>query len=91
MWNDKDNSNLMLNIADLIGNRKDVSGVPFLVIGKSTMIGYADYNESKVKEMLENEINKKTKDRTDYMKQYINNKDNGEVTTTIVENNKKKK
>jgi hypothetical protein len=74
----------MFSIADLVGNRSDVTGVPYLVIGKSTMIGYADYNASKVKEMLEAEINKKPSDRTDYMKKYIDKLNNGEVTTTPV-------
>ena len=48
------------------------------------MIGYADYNESKVKEMLEAEINKKPSDRVDLMKKYNENKINGEITTTPV-------
>ena len=84
VWYNKDNSNLMFEIADLVGNKKDVTGVPYLVIGKSSMIGYADYNESKVKEMLEAEINKKPSDRVDLMKKYNENKINGEVTTTPV-------
>ena len=84
VWYNKENSNLMFSIADLVGNRKDVTGVPYLVIGKSTMIGYADYNASKVKEMLEAEINKKPSERTDYMKQYKEGLEKGEITTTPV-------
>ena len=83
VWNDKENANLMMNIADVIGNKKDVSGVPFLIVGNSTMIGYADYNASKVKEMLNSEKNKKTSERNDYMKKYLDNTNNGEVTTTV--------
>ena len=48
------------------------------------MIGYAYYNETKVKEMLDAEINKKPSDRTDYMKTYKEKKEKGEITTTPV-------
>lgn len=84
VWYNKDNSNLMFDIADLVGNRSEVTGVPYLVIGKSSMIGYAEYNASKVKEMLDAEINKKPSDRTDYMKTYKEKKEKGEITTTPV-------
>ena len=94
VWKNKDNAKMWLEVAELVGN-KDTSGVPYMIVGDSVSIGYADYNETTVKEVLAKELAKKKSDRVDIMKQYIDNKnkDNKETTTTttIAEPNTTKK
>jgi glutaredoxin len=82
VWNNKDNSKLMMSIAELVGNKDDATGVPYLLVGRHSMIGYADYNADKVKEMLKVERETKASERIDYMRDYLSNKDSGEKTTT---------
>ena len=94
VWKNKDNAKMWLEVAELVGN-KDTSGVPYMIVGDSVSIGYAEYNEDSVKEVLAKELAKKKSDRVDIMKQYLDNKnkDNKETTTTtvIAEPNTKKK
>ncbi|MBQ7240764.1 MAG: hypothetical protein IJS56_04935 [Bacilli bacterium] len=95
VWNNKDNAKLWLKIAEL-ANNKDTSGVPYLLVGNSTMIGYADYNADQVKEMLSNELKKKKDDREDLFKKYLEEQDKSDKTTTstttiVSTENKKKK
>jgi glutaredoxin len=82
VWNNKDNSKLMMSIAELVGNKDDATGVPNLLVGRHSMIGYADYNADKVKEMLKVERETKASERIDYMRDYLSNKDSEEKTTT---------
>jgi glutaredoxin len=82
VWNNKDNSKLMMSIAELVGNKDDATGVPYLLVGRHSMIGYADYNADKVKEMLKVERETKASERIDYMRNYLSNKDSEEKTTT---------
>lgn len=47
VWYDTDNQELMKSVADALN--KDVSGVPFIVIGSETYSGYASSMDEKIK------------------------------------------
>ena len=78
-WYDKDNQELMLNIADIVTDRKNITGVPFVVIGDKVMVGYGD-DEDKVLEMIETEYKKEKK--YDVFKKYLEEQKTTTTTTT---------
>ena len=46
VWANSDNASLMTSVAKLMGEDTDKLGVPFMVIGDQTLVGYADdYSE----------------------------------------------
>ena len=79
VWNSKENQNMMLEIADIVASKDKVTGVPFLVIGEKTMVGYASYQESNVLDMILTEYKKEKK--YDAFKVYKQEK--SKTTTTI--------
>ena len=94
VWKNKDNAKMWLEVAEFVGN-KDTSGVPYMLVGRSVSIGYADYNEESIKKVLANELAKKPSDREDVMKEFIQSKEKESnettTTTTIAEPNTTKK
>lgn len=60
VWNNKDNSRLMQKIAEALN--KDITGVPFLLLGNSyTLSGYSERRNDEIKEAIT-----KTSDDTKY-------------------------
>lgn len=65
VWYNEDNSTLMQQVADFLG--QDVSGVPYIIIGKKTWNGYsADYSEE-IKKEIDSQYNTDKADRYDIM------------------------
>lgn len=50
VWYDEENSNLMSDVADALGEQ--VSGVPFIVIGTKTFAGYASSMDDQIKDAI---------------------------------------
>lgn len=53
VWNNQDNNNLMNNVAAVFG--KEVSGVPFIVIGDKTFDGYSESMNSEIESVIKNQ------------------------------------
>ena len=74
VWSNSDNNNLMNDVANEIGD-SEVSGVPYIVIGKKSWSGYAaSYDDEMMKE-IKSEYNKDKSKRYDVIKAV-----NGEAT-----------
>ena len=50
VWYDEANSKLMQNVADALGEQ--VSGVPYIIIGKKTFSGYAASYDDRIKDAI---------------------------------------
>src|SRR5574344_378806 len=63
VWNNKANANLMSSVAKLMGD--DASGVPYIVIGDKTFIGFQDSMATEITNQIVNTYN--ATDRYDVM------------------------
>ena len=76
VWSNTDNSDLMNDIAKELGD-SDVSGVPYIVIGKKSWSGYASSYDDEMLSQIKSEYNKSKSARYDVIKAV-----NGETTGT---------
>lgn len=81
VWSNTDNSNLMQKVADKMGD--DVSGVPYIVIGKKSWSGFSDEYSDEIKEAIKNEYDKKSDERYDVVNE-LNVKDANSNTSDII-------
>lgn len=65
-WYDTDNADLMQKVADKLG--EEVSGVPYIIIGKKTWNGYASTYDDAIKSAIKSEYNKSASKRYDVIK-----------------------
>lgn len=65
-WYDTDNADLMKKVADKLG--EEVSGVPYIIIGKKTWNGYASTYDDAIKSAIKSEYNKSASKRYDVIK-----------------------
>lgn len=72
VWYNKDNQELMNNVADLLG--QDVKGVPYIIIGKKTWNGYSSDYADEIKQAIKDEYDKASDSRYDIMDYVINGK-----------------
>ncbi len=84
VWNDETNQKLMNRVASYMGD--DVSGVPYIIIGKKTYQGFDDKYKEEMLDKIHEEYNKNAEDRFDVMKDIENDKDKdkGNITTYII-------
>ncbi|MBR1376291.1 MAG: hypothetical protein IJ565_00545 [Bacilli bacterium] len=84
VWYDADNSNLMQEVASVFGEAAD--GVPYLVIGDQTFLGYnPTTDDTKIKKALENYYNSKDKyDVMDHLGETTNTSKSTGVTSSAV-------
>lgn len=59
VWENKDNENLMNNVADVLGD--EVTGVPYIVIGDTSFPGYAESMNSDIEKTIKDQYNSKEK------------------------------
>lgn len=63
VWNDPDNSELMEKVAKARGEEDTATGVPYIIIGDQSWIGFtSDYKneiKSKINKMYEQDVNKR--------------------------------
>lgn len=57
VWGNSDNSKLMKNVGDFLG--ESVSGVPYIVIGDKTFVGYASSYNEQIKSAIMEQYNSK--------------------------------
>lgn len=63
VWNNTDNNDLMKKVADKLGD--EVSGVPYIVVGKKSWNGYASSYDDEIMNEVKSEYKKDKKDRFD--------------------------
>lgn len=68
VWNNKDNSDLMQQVADKLGD--EVGGVPYIVIGKKSWNGYTDSYGDEIKKEIDKQYKVKESKRYDVMKSF---------------------
>lgn len=67
VWHNQDNANILIDFAEIMG--KQVTGVPFTIIGEETFSGFGKSAEKNFKNAIEKEIN----NSFDVYKEYQNN------------------
>lgn len=81
-WYDTDNADLMQKVADKLG--EDVSGVPYIIIGKKTWNGYASSYNDEITTAIKNEYDKSSNDRYDVIKEVNGNNEKKNTSTDIL-------
>jgi glutaredoxin len=80
VWNDETNSALMKKVANYLGD--DVSGVPYIIVGKKTFQGFDESYKEQILEAVHSEYNKNLDERFDVIKNIENGEDK-KVDNTI--------
>lgn len=87
-WYDEDNSELMQKIAKARGEEDSATGVPYIIIGDKSWVGFADDYKDEIKSQIDTEYGKEIKDRYDVMELMgdIKKEDNkgSDVATLII-------
>ena len=73
VWNNEDNKALMDRVAKYLND--DVSGVPYIIVGKKTYTGFDDSYKEEILTYIHDEYAKNADDRFDVMKDINANKD----------------
>ena len=84
VWSNTDNNDLMQKVGKKLG--KDISGVPFIIIGKKTYSGYTEnYNDDIIK-AIKKEYKKDKEDRIDVIKTLNLNENNvaGDIISVLI-------
>ena len=76
VWSNSDNNDLMNDVANEIGD-SEVSGVPYIVIGKKSWSGYAASYDDEMMKQIKSEYNKDKSKRYDVIKA-VNGESTGE-------------
>ena len=72
VWGDENNAKLMKKVAKIFG--KDSSGVPLIIIGDKSFVGFAESYESEILNKIEEEYNQEEKyDVMNYLDETTNN------------------
>ena len=80
-WNDQENAAFMQEIGDYLDT--EISGVPFIMIGKETYPGFdISYGEA-IKQEIVAEYNREETDRTDYISDYKSGAEKKKDDTTL--------
>ena len=67
-WYNEDNSELMKKVAKARGEEEQATGVPYIIIGDKSWIGFADDYKEEIKEQINSEYDKEVNNRYDIMK-----------------------
>ena len=81
VWSNNDNAALMEKVGNKLGD--DVSGVPYIVIGKKSWTGYASSYDDEIKSEIKSQYDKKVSDRDDVVKN-LNVKDSTSSSSSDV-------
>ena len=80
VWSNEDNNELMEKVAEKLGD--EVSGVPYIVIGKKSWSGYASNYDEEIMNTIKEEYNKDKKN--DVVTEITNGKDSNDSITKDV-------
>ena len=80
VWSNEDNNELMEKVAEKLGD--EVSGVPYIVIGKKSWSGYASDYDEEIMNTIKEEYNKDKKN--DVVTEITNGKDSNDSITKDV-------
>lgn len=81
VWSNNDNASLMEKVGKKLGD--DVSGVPYIVIGKKSWTGYASSYDDAIKSEIKSQYDKNSSDRDDVVKN-LNVKDSTSSSSDVV-------
>lgn|SRR5574344_1366812 len=85
VWNNTNNASLMQQVASVFGD--DASGVPYIIIGDKTYIGYASSMDSEIEQLITDQYNSSDKyDVMDHLGE-VKSDDTKEDTTTKTSSN----
>lgn len=85
IWNNADNSKLMKKVANFLD--ESVGGVPFIVIGDKTFVGYTENYNDQIKSAIKEQYDSKDKyDVMNEMKKEEKKTSSGSSATTIIWN-----
>ncbi|MBR4693244.1 MAG: hypothetical protein IKH54_07175 [Bacilli bacterium] len=76
VWNDESNARLMYAFAVINGEEDEATGVPYIVIGDKSWIGYLDSYNKDFETQIEKLYKEKAADRYDVLKIYEREKNN---------------
>ena len=84
VWNDEENKALMDRVANYM--KDDVSGVPYIIVGKKTYTGFDDSYKEEILNYVHDEYTKNVDERFDVMKDINANKDKSgnDIATYII-------
>ena len=81
VWSNNDNASLMEKVGKKLGD--DVSGVPYIVIGKKSWTGYASSYDDAIKSEIKSQYDKNSSNRDDVVKN-LNVKDSTSSSSDVV-------
>lgn len=67
-WYNEDNAELMKKVAEARGEAEQATGVPYIIVGDKSWIGFADDYKEEIKDQINSEYGKNINDRYDVMK-----------------------
>ena len=66
-WYNQDNAELMKKVAEARGEAEQATGVPYIIVGDKSWIGFADDYKEEIKDQINSEYGKNINDRYDVM------------------------
>ena len=66
-WYNEDNAELMKKVAEARGEAEQATGVPYIIVGDKSWIGFADDYKEEIKDQINSEYGKNINDRYDVM------------------------
>lgn len=82
VWYNEDNSKLMQKVADYLG--QDISGVPYILVGKKTWSGYSSEESEEIKTAINDEYKKDSANRYDVMEHLNSDKEDDSTGSDIL-------
>lgn len=73
-WYNEDNADLMKKVADARGESEQATGVPYIIIGDKSWVGFADDYKDEIKDQINGEYGKDVKERYDVIELLNQNK-----------------
>lgn len=64
-WNDEDNADLMKEVAKARGEEEQATGVPYIIIGDKSWVGFTDEYKEEIKEQIDKVYNQDKNERYD--------------------------
>ena len=67
VWNDEDNADLMQKVAEAREETDQATGVPYIIVGDKSWIGFAEDYQDEIKEQIDKVFEQADSDRYDIM------------------------
>ena len=82
VWSNEDNADLMTSVGEELGD--DVSGVPYIVIGKKSWSGFADSYGEEIKAAIKEQYEKDASERVDVVKDMNKNNSSSSSSNDVI-------